>query len=284
MDDPQSCNSFRTWIVPAPANVREDQGQLYILDAPLDVKMETDYISDHGTAPVGVQPCERHDPAVDRHNEEVFRTLVLPKIVAAVNTAPEYQDLRRVYYSRVAAQWIREQSKQKTTAYSRVIDSGSIDLWALHTDWRPEDVFDAYVKSYRDHEFDVTRTTRSGNTAVTRTYVFGGVDFSASPRTDIGTAAFDKDHPDLASTVNFSRDAAISDASGDSVWLGGSAAPDPQRNGVAAARAKSQTIRWVLIGVGSVVGLALVGFLLFLFGPRKRRARRPARVTVSGGE
>ena len=34
----------------------------------------------------------------------------------AVNSAPEYADLRRVYASRVAAQWYRERSATKTTA------------------------------------------------------------------------------------------------------------------------------------------------------------------------
>ena len=36
------CSTMRQWIVPAPASVREDGGQVYVIDAPLQVKLETD--------------------------------------------------------------------------------------------------------------------------------------------------------------------------------------------------------------------------------------------------
>lgn len=277
MDNESSCDSFRSWIVPAPATVREDHGQLYILNAPLDVKMETDYLQDRGKSPADIQPCRHNDPAVDKHNADVFRALILPKVVDEVNNAPEYQDLHRVYYSRIAAQWIRERSKQKTTAYSSIIDSGNINPWAAHTSWTPNDVYQRYLTSYRDHEFSVSHRAQRGNSMVTETYVFGGVDFSSVPRVNISPAAFQRDWSAIPTIVAHAQQSATSSSDGQTVWLGGTAAPDPERNGFAAAHARSRTTQQILIIVGSVVGVLVLAIIVFLFGPRwQKRSRRIA--------
>ncbi len=60
------------WIVPAPAQVHADGGKLYILEAPLDVKMETDDLN----LPAGqqsVDSCPQQDAATDTHHEALFR-------------------------------------------------------------------------------------------------------------------------------------------------------------------------------------------------------------------
>ncbi|MFD1051006.1 hypothetical protein ACFQ1S_38490, partial [Kibdelosporangium lantanae] len=44
----QNCVDMRQWIVPKPASVYEDDGGLYIVDAPLEVKMETQYLTERG--------------------------------------------------------------------------------------------------------------------------------------------------------------------------------------------------------------------------------------------
>src|SRR5262249_24767437 len=103
------CVSMRQWIVPGPATVREDKGQLYILDAPVRVRMETDYVKTTGVG--GTSGCTGQSQAETRYNEAVYRATILPQVERAVNTAPEYADLRRVYVSRVAAQWYRERSR-----------------------------------------------------------------------------------------------------------------------------------------------------------------------------
>ena len=82
-----------------------------------------------------------------------------------MNTAPEYADLRRVYVSRVAAQWYRERSQTKDTAYSDLIDTGDAGNWPLRESWTPKQVFDKYVKSYTKGEFNVTHRTRKGTTS-----------------------------------------------------------------------------------------------------------------------
>jgi hypothetical protein len=146
-------------------------------------------------------------------------------VVKAVNNAPEYADLRRVYASRVAAQWYRDRSRTKHTAYRAIIDSGNVSRWPSRTPWSPREVFDRYVDSYRKGEFRVTHKTRIGNTIYTNLYVFGGVDFTNPPRSSVSDATFSRDYPKLAGTVVGSLGAPSSD--GDHVWLGGESTDIP---------------------------------------------------------
>src|SRR5207248_1505997 len=150
---------------PRPSVVRENGNELFILDAPLDVKMETEYLKTPGVASAG---CPGQATSDTNYNEAVYRVMILPALVKAVNTAPEYADLRRVYASRVAAEWYRQRSAKKTTAYGHLVDSGDVSAWPSRVKWDPKEVFDRYVKSYKDGEFKVEQTTRQGNQEVTQ--------------------------------------------------------------------------------------------------------------------
>ncbi|MCO8273858.1 hypothetical protein M1L60_24990 [Actinoplanes sp. TRM 88003] len=134
------CLSMRQWIVPRPAVVREQGHELFILDAPLEVKMETEYYRTKTSA-----DCPGHATADAENNENVYRLTVLPDLQKAVNQAPEYADLRRVYASRVAAEWYRDRSATKPTAYRHLIDSGDVSAWPLHEPWTPEDTWNRFA-------------------------------------------------------------------------------------------------------------------------------------------
>ncbi|MEU6017638.1 hypothetical protein ABZ826_27415 [Streptomyces sp. NPDC047515] len=69
------------------------------------MKMETQYLNARN--PLGAHQagsCSQQEKSVEAHNESVFRGMILPRVERAVNTAPEYASLRRVYRSRVAAE------------------------------------------------------------------------------------------------------------------------------------------------------------------------------------
>ena len=110
------CFSSRVWIVPGKVEVREDGSSLYVLRADLDVKAESEKGRGLGA------DCPPVDPATDERRERVERELVLPEIVKAVNTAPEYAPLRRAFLARVVAQWIRQRHdagrRRRTTTSS----------------------------------------------------------------------------------------------------------------------------------------------------------------------
>ncbi|MEX5635530.1 hypothetical protein AB1460_23535 [Parafrankia sp. FMc2] len=215
------CMSSRLWIMPEPATVREDGDSLYILDAPLDVRTEAMYLQAQpsgGGAPAAA--CLRQDEATTRHNEELYRTLVLPRLKEIVNTGPEYAELRRVYLARVAAEWYRSLSARGHTTYGHLIDSGDIGEWTTDTGWKPTDTFQDYVRSYTEGEFNLTRETVEGDAVIRRTYRHGGVDLSSVPLNAVGAAEMDKAHPRLPETVQASLGRVETGTYG-SIWLGG---------------------------------------------------------------
>ncbi|MEU5083625.1 MULTISPECIES: hypothetical protein [Streptomyces] len=219
------CVSSRNWIVPAPASVYQDGDKLYILDAPLDVKMETEYVVASGDS-ADTPTCPKQDQATEDHNEHLDRTLILPRLRKAINTAPEYAALRRVHLARVAAEWYRELSTTKDTTYGELVDSGDITDWRITGDWKPRDTFDKYVESYTKGEYKVTdRTTRGGTTYVRR-YVYGGVDFTSVPVRKVSDSAFAADFGTIPASVDRSLRTPSVTGPDNTVWLG---APTPRQ-------------------------------------------------------
>ncbi|MCV7243031.1 hypothetical protein H7J83_09780 [Mycobacterium mantenii] len=208
----------RKWIIPLPASVSTQGDSMYILDAPLDVKLE---IEGPDLKP-GIG-CPAQDAGITRQNDDLYRTMILPKIVDEVNHAPEYADLRRVYASRIAAEWYRQRSKTKATAYSKIVDSGNIDAWTSKEPFSPQELFTRYRKSF--YEGDATYTWQTGD-RTTWKLTIGGVDFTNIPMVNMTPKDFAKDHPTLPATASGSLfgprlQSSSQQSSAQQVWLGG---------------------------------------------------------------
>ncbi|MFF5157935.1 hypothetical protein ACFY3N_17065 [Streptomyces sp. NPDC000348] len=274
------CVSSRNWIVPAPASVHQDGDKLYILDAPLDVKMEAHYVAASGR-PADTPTCPRQDRATEEHNERLERTLVLPRLRKAINTAPEYAALRRVYLARVAAEWYRELSTTKATTYGELMNSGDITDWPVTGDWTPQDTFDKAVESYTKGEYTVTDRTISGGTAHVRRYVYGGVDFISVPVRKLSSNAFGADFATLPVSVDRSLHAPSFTGRDDTVWLG---APTPRQ----AATGLGPTQKPVSAGTWAIrlLPALIIPVALLLWRRRRRlntRSASPLRRAATGG-
>ncbi|MER5890800.1 hypothetical protein ABT160_43865 [Streptomyces sp. NPDC001941] len=217
----KECLSFRTWIVPGQARVNEQDDQLYILDAPLKVKMESQRLT--GAGSTGAASCKgSSDPSAEARNEATFRSLILPGIERAVNQAPQYADLRRVYLSRVAAEWYRQRGADHATTYGDLIDRGDVTRWRTRTNWKPRDTFDAYVRSYKQGEFRYTERTRKGDYIYTRTFIYGGVDLSRLDLHKVAPSdAFRDQWAGMKQDTATSTQAAHASANGSRIWMGG---------------------------------------------------------------
>ncbi|MEU4420514.1 hypothetical protein AB0F81_07800 [Actinoplanes sp. NPDC024001] len=259
------CVSMRQWIVPRPAVVREDGNALFIVDAPLEVKMETEYIATAGAG--GASGCAGQSDADTEHNEALYREKILPQVEKAVNEAPEYADLRRVYASRVAAEWYRQRSKSKTTAYGDLIDSGDVSAWPARISWSPREVWQRMVKSYKEGEFRVERRTRKGNYIYTNVYVYGGVDWTTVPKKVLSGAELLSARPAIADTVATARRVPFAEKGTGLTWLGGSTTQRPaaQARPVPAAPFGKPHF-WLLAGLPVLLWLLAGAWLL-------RRAR-----------
>ncbi|MFF7330293.1 hypothetical protein [Streptomyces sp. NPDC008150] len=214
--EPSCMPVIRNWIVPSTARVREQDGGLYILDAPLKVNS----VPYEGTVP-GAQCHKTREQS--EHDQRLMDTMIRPVVEKRVNTAPEYADLRRVYASRVAAQWVASQDAVRPGPYHDIIGSGDVSRWPLREDtsWSEQDTYRRYLKSFKEGDYTFTR--RSGNWLYT--YSVGGVDFSRSPTRDLTAAQFTREAPGVAGAAANSRAQVADSRGGDTTWLGGSTSP-----------------------------------------------------------
>ncbi|MFD6448331.1 hypothetical protein ACFWEJ_24725 [Promicromonospora sp. NPDC060204] len=213
--------SWRMWIEPLPASAREDGDQLYILDSPLRVQMEP---FDVDAAPPGPS-CEDLVPesTLDANTQVLIENMT-PLIEEAVNTAPEYADLRRVYTARIAAEWLRQRDAVRPGAFHDIIGSGDVSQWPVREGWEPQDVYDAFLEARETVQF---RYEYEHGGLDYYMDVTGGIEFPEAPRDPMPAAQFEQEHPTLPKSVRTAkyeavadRDAAPEDGAGPA-WLGG---------------------------------------------------------------
>ncbi|MFB8070180.1 hypothetical protein [Streptomyces californicus] len=191
----------RMWIEPKPAQVREQDGGIYILDAPL--KVSTQWLDVDYTVP-GSTECKDLSDAEKKAIERSVAANVMPLVEQRVNTDPDYADLRAVYTARVAAEYIRQQDAKKATDFRAIINSDDVSAWPLrdpHQDWTREQVWNRYMDSIKKgiEWFELKYGGKVYNQGV------GGVDFSKQPKRNIPEAQFVTQNRDLDTTTVNSR-------------------------------------------------------------------------------
>ncbi len=276
------CFASRVWVVPSPAQVYTTGDKLYILKAPLNVKMEADYLQMPKGQTAAVS-CPKQDAATQAHNEALYRSLVLPKLVTMVNTDPSFADLRTIYRSRVAAEWYRDLSGSKHTTYASLIDQDDISQWTTTTGWKPEQTFQQYVTSYTKGEWHVTNTVNKGDYTDEYDYTYGGVDLTTVPIQQVSTATLAADDPGLAQNVSQSLTSPTTDDSG-TVMFGSPTPLQAEKAAIAAqakapaAHADASSLMWwipllalLLLPSTPLLPLAAIG----IWGRERRLRKRP---------
>jgi hypothetical protein len=199
------------------------------------------------------------------HNESLERDLIRPQIERAVNELPEFAELRQVHLSRVAAEWYRKRSQAGSTPVDGLIDGGDVSPWVSRVAWSPREIFDRYVESFRNFEFDVVREKRDGDMTGQARYAVGGVDWSQVVFHELDQSQIEERRPGLRSTVAASFEQPTIDPRGQ-VWLG-SASQLP------AAWQGSALPTWSYFAVPVLVAVMALAL------PRWIRRRRRASIT-----
>ncbi|MGC9667635.1 hypothetical protein ACNTMW_13890 [Planosporangium sp. 12N6] len=198
---------IRQWIVPKTATIREEGNRLYILDAPLEVKAEAfDF-----TIPSDPNfKC----PANPEPSMAVYRDVLLPELNKAVNDAAQFKDLRRVYISRVAAEWYRDRMTADGRAAEAGIDSNDVTTLEREDDWSPTDVFNQYLKELNGTTYDLPNGVK---------VTTGGVDFTQPVKTaKLNDSTFKEQHATLPTTVDKSLTEVTKTSDEKQAYLGGS--------------------------------------------------------------
>jgi hypothetical protein len=256
-----NCVSGRTWIVPGPAKVRDTGDELYIIDAPLRVRTEAAYLSERGELPADAS-CPQQSRAERMHGVRVTRRLIIPRLEHAVNTAPEYADLRRVYFARVAAEWYRERSESEATTFGHLIDRGDIDAWETRTDWEPIDTFKQYLHSHRHGEYKVVDEVEVNGAHYRRTRWYGGIVLTDVPRDEATAAELAAAWPGFADQVDvsLSRPMAGGPVPG-STLLGGETRHQPSRQHHHVG-SPTDTSTWVWLAAPPLGVVLLLGLMV----------------------
>lgn len=106
-------------------------------------------------------------------------------------------------------------------AFSNLIDVGNAVNWYSTTSWDQRDVFDRYVQSVTQGEFNLTRHTRVGNYIYTRTYLYGRVDFGDVPMHHIDYDKLVTQQPTLLEQMFNAMCTLSGHWNSSEVWLGG---------------------------------------------------------------
>lgn len=271
--DPTHCLSYRTWISPKPASVRQTGDSLYILDAPLQVQTALQYITDPKT---GKRTCPGQTKEQAAYAMRAIREVLVPEAEKAVNGNRDFMSLRRVYLSRVAAEWYKDVSANHDTMYRGLIGQGVLGPWVSRQPWDPKEVYRQYLDIYDASEGSIV----IGGT--TYRFTYGGVDFSRAPAEPVSQQQFTQQHPHLPKTVDRSIDRPTRDPADDGTWAGGTttvakggASPTPSSPGRAGGGGlpDTGTPLWAAILAGVILfGIGAVLVVAF----RRRRLRRHA--------
>ena len=216
-DTPPCTGTYRVWIEPDTAVVRESGSELYILQAPLKVQAQRLVIKTPGP---GGRPCTLPQDLQD-YNLGILQKVIVPKAQELVNNDPRFADLRRVYASRVVAQWIRERDQAKAGAYHGIINSGNLSRWPARTPWDAEKVYADYLKSYEQGDASFEITYPVNGVPEQFTYTTGGVFFANAPHAPIPEKTFQTTYKTLPTTVNLSQQAPVHYQATTDTWMGG---------------------------------------------------------------
>lgn len=181
----------RMWISPETAKVREQDGGIYILDAPL--KVDVEWLDVDYTVP-GSTECKDLSDAEKKAIERSISANVMPVVEDRINKDADYADLRAVYTARVAAEYIRQQDAKQPTDFHNIINSDDASAWPLRApnqEWTREGVWNRYMKSIREgiEWFELRYGGKVYNQGV------GGVDFSKQPKRNVSQVEFRLEHP-----------------------------------------------------------------------------------------
>lgn len=177
--------TYRVWIVPERARVSLSRTEIAVIDARLDVKLESEYLASRGGVVSFSVPSAygTTQAEVQRAAEAMLKRKVLPRLKHAINHSPQYSELRGAYRSRVVAECYKRSPEFGGKAFASVIGSGEIAALESRKRWSPGEIQADYLRSLKQGEYSLTETSTVQHglyvVQMTKQYFLGGIDFRA---------------------------------------------------------------------------------------------------------
>ena len=217
--------TFRVWIVPGQVVVWATDESIYVVDAQMDVKLESEYPSHTAEAipsfPLTGTPGSSES---QKYAERLLKEMILPALIKEVNNGPQYQELRQVFYSRIIAEWYKTKHRSGKRAFSKIVGQGSTDPWRSAKVWSGQEIFERYKQSLSKGEYSLTEESQmvSGMFIIKtiRKYFTGGVDFMKIPMTKISYEQLLGQKPEIREQLFDALLTATGHCNG-GAWIGG---------------------------------------------------------------
>jgi len=218
--------TFRVWIVPGKVVVCSTEEKIYVVNAELDVKLESEYFEHIARGSSFNSSADAKDISdSQRYAEGILKEMILPEIIKEVNTGVQYQQLRQIFYSRVIAEWYKTKHRSGIQAFGKVVGQGDIDPWRSSSDWNPLEIFESYKQSLIKGEYSLKQESETVNgqfiIKTVREYFLGGVDFIEVPMTNISYEQLMAREPEVREQIFNALVTPTGHCSDGEAWLGG---------------------------------------------------------------
>jgi len=167
----------RNWIVPGPLRLECGGARAYIVEAKLEVVLESKRFAARGNGKAAPRDKAR------KAAQDLAEAYVLPDLRERVNSAPEYAALRQAYCAMVLARWCKTQIPAAQMPFSGQVNLGTVPSGSgTSVAWDCGGTYNRYLQSLHNGILRFSEQTDLGQT----TYLAGGVDwtcltFSAGP-------------------------------------------------------------------------------------------------------
>jgi len=164
----------RVWIIPGKAVLSETSDSVRIVNSPLQVCLESDYLSESKRIP-GKKAQE-----LAQYGTSLMREMVLPELNKKVNEGPAYENLRRAYRAVILARWFKQHYGTQQPRLLQTISAAIAKDLPSRLPYSSEQIYREYMQSLRQGEYnfseDSTGKLQSYLELITRRYFSGGID------------------------------------------------------------------------------------------------------------
>lgn len=180
----------RHWIVPDKVYAYTNGSEIYIINATLTIS--SDPVTDHASFVVNNQDvwtlsrgCQeelnRSALEFSQYAKELSDSMILPYVVADVNHAERYEDLRNVYFALALAQWYKSNINPEMDIFRDGLDSSDSAALNVLGPWDHREIWEDYVYSFENGEYqcweNTTTKTAKGTQTKCQLRSQGGVEF-----------------------------------------------------------------------------------------------------------